>query len=334
MSIIRTKTMQSIDPARRRTACQNALVEKNGDYALGRTHGFSLIELLVVIAIIAILAAIIFPAIIKSQESGRRAASISNYHEISQGLARYVADHDGKYPAVLFAYSDGVHSMHAIGTAYTGNSPQYLQYMQGLYPTYVNSAATFTDADAPVQDIEATTTLGPINVNTLQIVGQNRNVLAKDPVARSFYEGDAFDVSPEIVGPNQVADGHGADPPLTLVPRYQPAWTSVMDPNVLGYTPATFGSTPVGAEGITYDEYNRQLDNPAATDDTYVTCTTYHVANGNFVVVLFKDGTAKSMDASKFLIASVGGKDTGDISADNSGVANSRFWLVQPTGTH
>jgi len=323
MSIIRTKTSQYDAPARRSI--------------IGQTRGFSLMELLVVIAIIAILAAIIYAAVSRAIETSRRAQSISNLHLISQGLARYVSDHDGKYPQVLFAYSDGVHSMHAIATAYAANSPQYNQYMQGIYPTYVSDPTAFTDPNNRVVDVNSTATVGPINVNTLQVVlaTNTRNVLAKDPTPRSFYQADAFDVSEEIVGPSELADGVHSDPPLTFVPRYQPAWTSVMDPGALGYTPATFPTaTPVGQDGITYDEYSRQLDNPSSTDDTYVTCTTYHVTNENFVIVLFKDGTAKAMDASKFLATAANNQDTSDITADAHGVAHSRFWTITPTGAH
>jgi len=320
MSIIHTKTTTSlVDPRRARL-------------------GFSLVELLSVMAVIAILAAIIFPVYSQAREAGKRTTAISNMHSISQGLARYVLDHDGKYPQVLFAYADGVHSMHSIATAYSGNSPQYSQYMQGIYPTYVSNAGAFTDPDDEVSDINSATAIGPLNVNTLQVVTPlsgvpTRNVLARDPVARSYFQGDAFDVSPVIIGPNKIADGVGQDPPLTLVPRYQPAWTSVMDPTVLQYTPTTFTTTPVGQDGITYDEYLRQLDNPASTDDTYVTCTTYHVGHQNYVVVLFKGGTAKSMDATRF-IAAAHGTDSSDITADNKGVAKCRIWTITPTGAH
>jgi prepilin-type N-terminal cleavage/methylation domain-containing protein len=60
--------------------------------------GFTLIELLVVIAIIAILSALLFPAVTSSLNSGRTAASISNLKQIHLLFVNYTSDNNGAYP--------------------------------------------------------------------------------------------------------------------------------------------------------------------------------------------------------------------------------------------
>ena len=59
---------------------------------------FTLIELLVVIAIIAILAAMLLPALNRAKESGKRIACVNNLHELNLALQIYKDDDQGLYP--------------------------------------------------------------------------------------------------------------------------------------------------------------------------------------------------------------------------------------------
>jgi prepilin-type N-terminal cleavage/methylation domain-containing protein/prepilin-type processing-associated H-X9-DG protein len=127
-----------------------------------QSRGFTLIELLVVIAIIAILAAMLLPALARANATAKKAQCINNLHEMGVALTMYADDNNG-----LAARGDSPHYWQVLapnlGARTQTNFAQVKLFTCPAYPNpeakfpnqiqlvcFVVNAWTFTTATDPV----------------------------------------------------------------------------------------------------------------------------------------------------------------------------------------
>ena len=91
-------------------------------------HAFTLIELLVVISIIAILAALLFPAVSRGLSSARSAACSSNLRQVGVGFTIYLEENGGR---VQLAWVNNTSQAQQFDLPYTGG---WIDYYHGRLP--------------------------------------------------------------------------------------------------------------------------------------------------------------------------------------------------------
>jgi len=123
--------------------------------------GFTLVELLVVIAIIAILAALLMPALKGARERAKTVQCANNQRQIGVAFGGYLNDHDGYYP---YIYAEAPFTPGAQNVSWNAGYNQYFRggnETSGSRASWTASLRTYLGAPAYWNDAAGASTVAP-----------------------------------------------------------------------------------------------------------------------------------------------------------------------------
>ncbi len=250
-------------------------------------RGFTLIELLVVIAIIAILAAMLLPALSRAKSKAQRIQCLNNLKQDSTGISLFVTERNDMYPPAGFGSGDGQTSWDSyinqyiggrlkwedlsIGVLYEDASPKILKcpadkgekvdWMGGASPWFgVRTYAMVSAGKSWSYDIQVSTAGGsyPLPPPTIGvgIYWVDESVAKPDAEAPSYKSNVVLDPAGSLLlveEPNKQGAAGNEWPCVSIGPVGSGSWSDLYQTDPTASPPKNQGKALYAAHG---DRFN------------------------------------------------------------------------------